>query len=249
MKSQLLRWMDPDRELRGAVEMLRNFCSYSWMRLRRWVTGVDRRLLAKYQADRPAVCRLQLGCGKNPRNDWLNSDLFPGAPDVMLVDVRLPLVFEGESFDRIFTEHMIEHLSWEQGAKMLKECFRIAKPGGVVRVATPDIHFLINLVAQPGDDLHQAYMKWSVDRHVPWAPGLDAVVVMNNFVRDWGHRFVYDEATLGEQLKRAGFTGVVRCRLNESAHEDLCGLENESRMPASFLKLETLVMEGTKPSA
>ncbi|MCB1211796.1 MAG: methyltransferase domain-containing protein, partial [Verrucomicrobiales bacterium] len=176
------------------------------------------------------------------------SDLFPGAADVMLVDVRLPLVFADGSFDRIFTEHMIEHLSWEQGAAMLKECFRIAKPGGVVRVATPNIHFLINLVAKPGDDLHQAYMKWSVDRHIPWAPGLDAVVVMNNFVRDWGHRFVYDEATLGEQLKLAGFSGVVRCTLNASDHDDLRDLENESRMPPGFLMLETLVMEATKPS-
>jgi hypothetical protein len=65
-------------------------------------------------------------------------------------------------------------------------------------------------------------------------------------VRDWGHQFIYDEKTLRLSLERAGFTNIVRCDLNHSEIDSFKNLENESRLPAGFLKLETLTLEGTK---
>jgi len=78
------------------------------------------------------------------------------------------------------------------------------------------------------------------------APYSDAAFVINNFVRDWGHQFIYDENTLRSSLERAGFTKITKYELNQSDHDALRNLENEKRMPDGFLKLETLALEATK---
>lgn len=48
-------------------------------------------------------------------------------------------------------------------------------------------------------------------------------------------------------MRAVGFAEVERCGLGESRHAALRGLEHEERMPPDFLRLETMVMEGTKP--
>ena len=62
------------------------------------------------------------------------------------------------------------------------------------------------------------------------------------------HRFIYDEKTLREVMLNAGFTNIVRCDLQESENPALRNLENEARLPLTFLRLETLTLEGSKPA-
>ena len=68
------------------------------------------------------------------------------------------------SLDYIFSEHMIEHVSYEQGASMLRECYRTLKPGGRLRLATPDYTFLHELYASEKSDLQLNYIKWSISK-------------------------------------------------------------------------------------
>ena len=70
--------------------------------------------------------------------------------------------------------------------------------------------------------------------------------VINNFVRDWGHLFIYDEKILRFSLEQAGFSNVIRCELNTSADEGLRDLEFEPRLPPGFLRLETMTLEATR---
>jgi hypothetical protein len=107
------------------------------------------------------------------------------------------------------------------------------------------LRFLIDLYNQPRSD----YIRWATDQFIPWAPIADRAFVVNNFVRDWGHQFIYDDATLSVTLRGIGFVDVVRQKLLESNVEALRGLENETRMPRGFLSLETLTLEASKPSA
>ena len=70
--------------------------------------------------------------------------------------------------------------------------------------------------------------------------------IINNFCRGWGHQFIYDEKILRLSLNKAGFCEIVRCPLQASADPLLRNLENEGRMPADYLRLETLTLEGTR---
>ncbi len=48
-------------------------------------------------------------------------------------------------------------------------------------------------------------------------------------------------------LESAGFSPAERRDLNESGDETLRNLENEGRLPQGFLRLESLILEASKP--
>ena len=205
----------------------------------------DRRIVARYLRN-AAEPKLHIGCGHNRMSDWLNTDHHPTSSDVVHLDATQPFSFADETFDYVFCEHMIEHISHSEGQSMLFECFRVLKKGGTLRISTPDLAFLIDLTRKEKSEIQLEYIKWSAATFVPGAPDDNETFVINNFFRDWGHTFIYDEDTLFDALIRAGFSSIVRCELQESVHPRLRHLENEARMPQGFLALESLTLEGTK---
>jgi hypothetical protein len=67
-------------------------------------------------------------------------------------------------------------------------------------------------------------------------------------MRQWGHTFIYDEATLAESMRAVGFVDVKPFKVLESDDPELQGLENVDRMEEGFLQLETMTLQGTKPA-
>lgn len=217
----------------------------------------DQGLITQYLDNSTTEKKLQLGCGRNWLEGWLNSDYFPRNSDILQLDVTVALPFENDTFDYIFSEHVIEHISYPEGAYMLEECFRVLKPGGVLRVGTPDLAFLVNLYREDEaarhsrTQLEQEFLEYFLaneikDREINAPVDFDTYLI-NKFVRAWGHEFIYDEKSLRHMMKTLGFTEITRCEVMESAHQALCGLENIDRKPPGHIALETIVMESTKP--
>src|SRR3954451_18626949 len=92
----------------------------------------DKGIVDRYLA-RHKVRKLQIGCGDNLHDGWLNADLFPRSASVIHLDATALFPFGDESFDYVFSEHMIEHVPYEQGLRMLSECHRVLKRGGKIR--------------------------------------------------------------------------------------------------------------------
>ena len=218
----------------------------------------DQGLITQYLDNSTTEKKLQLGCGRNWLEGWLNSDYFPRNSDILQLDVTVALPFENDTFDYIFSEHVIEHISYPEGAYMLEECFRVLKPGGVLRVGTPDLAFLVSLyredevASQSRTQIEQEFLEYFLaneikDREINAPVDFDTYLI-NKFVRAWGHEFIYDEKSLRHMMKALGFTEIARCEVMESAHQALCGLENIDRKPPGHIALETIVMESTKPA-
>jgi predicted SAM-dependent methyltransferase len=166
------------------------------------------------------------------------------------MDVTRPFPFESDSFDVAFTEHMIEHLSFQDGQKMLRETFRVLKPGGRLRVATPNLANLIRLYDGQKTDLQNRYISFSVQRYTPDIGIYRDTFVINNFFRNFGHQFIYDPPTLEEALRRAGFVNITPCEVGHSNHQQLRGIEQHGQdITDEFNRLETFVLEADKPSA
>ena len=134
---------------------------------------------------------------------------------------------------------MIEHISYPQGLFIMSECYRILKANGKIRISTPNLAFLIDLYKEDKSGLQQEYIKWATDQFIQYAPYAADTFVINNFVRDWGHQFIYDEKTPRSAMEKVGFTNITTFELNKSEAETLRDLEHENRMPESFLRLET----------
>ena len=43
------------------------------------------------------------------------------------------------SVDIVYHSHLLEHLYMEEGEDLIRECFRVLKPGGILRIVVPDL--------------------------------------------------------------------------------------------------------------
>ena len=212
--------------------------------LRRRLSGANARLLRDYQAsaDNP---KLQIGGGWRLLDGWLNSDI-ELSPGLFHMDATRPFPLDDGAFSYVFSEHMIEHIDYADAGAMLRECHRVLRPGGVIRIVTPDLQAIVGLLSAPREGLASDYYAFFERHFLPPGHPLTEAAVANAFFRSWGHRFIYDEPTLRSLLEEAGFAGVVRRRLGESDHAALAGLEHESRYPPGLLDFESLALEATR---
>jgi predicted SAM-dependent methyltransferase len=210
-------------------------------------TWRDRRIEA-YLRDHD-VRKLQLGTGGNVYDGWLNTDVvdFKRKNEIVYLDARKPFPLPSASFDVVFSEHMIEHLTYEDGLGCLRESLRVLRPGGRIRIATPSIDRLIRLYDDTPSDVQRRYVRWSIESFVDGASAYLPGFVLNNFFRDWGHRFIYDTQTLPHALATAGFVDVEERRVGQSDDIRLAGLERHLEGTAEFNELETIVFEGRRP--
>lgn len=91
---------------------------------------------------------LNLGCGRTWRPGWVNVDFRSDSPHVLAYDLRLGIPFADASFDVVYHSHVLEHFSKRQGEFFVRECFRVLRPGGLLRLAVPDL-----------ENIARAYLK------------------------------------------------------------------------------------------
>jgi len=94
--------------------------------LKRNLRRVDSSIIESYFAERK-IRKLHIGCGGNILSDWLNSDFFPDSNAILHLDATGTFPFSDNTFDYVFSEHMIEHISYSNGFCMLRECHRVLK--------------------------------------------------------------------------------------------------------------------------
>jgi SAM-dependent methyltransferase len=84
---------------------------------------------------------LNLGCGSLYCSVpcWTNVDFVARGEGVMKHDLLLGVPFDAETFDAVYHSNVLEHFTEEQGVFLMKECFRVLKPGGMIRVVVPDL--------------------------------------------------------------------------------------------------------------
>lgn len=91
---------------------------------------------------------LNLGCGSRLHPDWTNLDLVATAPEVIVCDLLSGIPFDDNLFDMVYHSHFLEHLDRPSGRLLVKECYRVLKKGGLIRVVVPDLEYNANLYLQ-----------------------------------------------------------------------------------------------------
>lgn len=94
---------------------------------------------------KPKSTKLNIGCGDHFHPDWCNLDVRSQNPAVIEFDVRRGLPFNDDSFDVVYHSHVLEHLTAADGERLMQECRRVLRPGGVLRVVVPDLETIAAL--------------------------------------------------------------------------------------------------------
>ena len=109
---------------------------------------------------------LNIGCGSSFHSDWINLDAAPVSPQVIAHDLRAGLPFPDDHFHAVYASHVLEHLPREPAQRLLGECLRVLKPGGIARIVVPDLETITRTYLQclegalRGDAESQARYDW-----------------------------------------------------------------------------------------
>lgn len=197
------------------------------------------------------IIKLQIGCGDNILEGWLNTDL-NSSREIAYLDAGGNFPLPNNSVDFIFSEHLFEHLNIVQQKNMLKESFRVLKRGGVLRIATPSLDFLTDLHLNPLKSQNKKYTKWAVEK----IPGLFSVklnvndenvfhnYVINHFFKAWGHQMIHDYRSIKSLALETGFLEVNQEKVGKSNFPELEGIEKHGNIiPEEINEIETMVVE------
>ena len=89
--------------------------------------------------------RLNIGCGSQFDPRWTNLDLVSTDDRVIQADITAGLPFDSEAFDFVYHSHVLEHLTPDQAVQLVQECWRVLRPGGVLRIVVPDLETICRL--------------------------------------------------------------------------------------------------------
>lgn len=109
---------------------------------------------------------LNLGCGTRYNNSWTNLDFVSTGPNVLAHNLLNGIPFKNETFEVVYHSHVLEHFSQKDGIIFLRECFRVLKPNGLIRIAVPDLEviareYIKNLeLALEGNDEASLDYEW-----------------------------------------------------------------------------------------
>ena len=176
------------------------------------------------------VHKLQIGAGFVNLPGWLNTDIEPG-PDQVFLDATKRFPIPDGTIHYIFAEQLIEHLRYEDGLTMLRECYRVLAPGGKIRLTTPNLLKLIQLFEQQKTDQMQRYITEKVKSDEWPESRRPETMILNLQLRSFGHQFVYDPALLSDSMAQAGFQAIGEFAAGESDDTELRGIDFRKNSP------------------
>ena len=233
--------------LQSQISRFRHSYNYKLAKVRKLATRASK--ISDYYA-RHAVVKLNIGCGPAIKSGWLNIDIDPRLEGAIYMDATQTLALRDASVHFAYSEHMIEHVRLGDAIAMLRELHRVLRPGGMLRIATPEMDKIVGLKNGKLDDQQENYVRLSntqfgseFERSSPQNP----CYAINRSFHEWGHQFIYDRSTLASVLSHAGFRDVVFRAIGQS---DICEFRNLETHGAysgeEFNRFETMIAEASR---
>lgn len=179
---------------------------------------------ALYDVVSEAKMKINFCCGGNLLEGWKNHD--------MDCDIRKPLPYANGVADYAAVEHGAEHITHQEAWNFFAEVHRILKPGGVFRVAIPDI----TRMSRKMTDEYRNAVKAGGHGDNP----IRAAIFSH------GHQAAWNQDLLITFLQAIGFK-AEKVEMGKSRHAALAGVEGHGKVVGqSVAEVETSCAEGTK---
>lgn len=201
------------------------------------------------------LSKLNLGCGVSFYKGWLNINYWQNIPELFYKDPNgvegtfllnwnlvkgIPL--ESDSVDICYHSHFLEHLSYEDGIRMIREVYRVLKPGGVHRLVLPDLRKWVNAYFCRDNFFFDQFRKMGVQKKDPveWPTNGS---VLTGMLHGHEHKAAWDFETLSHHLNASGFHEIKETFFQESVIPEIKEIE-----PYDYLRaVESLCVDSRKP--
>lgn len=187
--------------------------------------------------------------------------------DIILHDLRRGIPFPEEEFDVIYHSHFLEHLEKQDAFEFLKECWRVLKKGGIIRVVVPDLEAkilnyvseTIKLAKEEVKDLtaHQNAVHKLFDQMLMTTPGgtrqqshmirfFERILRGDTAKTGELHRWMYDKYSLKNLLSTVGFRDISLETASSSRVSDWKEFMLDANANGTPFHSDSLYMEGIK---
>lgn len=146
--------------------------------------------------------KLELGAGNRRMAGWTTVDI-SGASDLNL-DLTEQIPFPDNSVSIIYSSHMLEHFKLSELLKLLQECKRILKPGGIFSASVPNARIYIDAYYSPENFNPEVYCRYK-PAYI-YNSKIDYINYMAYM--DGHHHYMFDEENIVIILKKTGFKNV-----------------------------------------
>jgi len=196
------------------------------------------------------IIKLHLGCGGRVFDGWLNCDINLQAD--CYLDLNKTLLFKNNSVDYIYSEHVLEHFSYNQCKKILQECYRVLKPCGIIRTAMPSLDFYLENMFNNENQEIKDFIAWHKEnfQELKDLPN-NMYSIINFIIGSCGHKYVYTEQTFTELLSELNFKNIKQVQPGKSEFSELNNLETDLQGRQNNLNLnvhlaQTMSIEAQK---
>ena len=172
-------------------------------------------------------------------------------------DIRKRLKFATGSASLVFSEHVIEHVPWLQGFGFLQECLRVLEPGGVLRLAFPDVRRFLDfgmaseeikwnfLARRYCEAMGNDELRGEIIRQAEPDDKLRAAFLL--LLIGWQHQTAWTLDTAAAVLLTIGFKSVVPCSYGSSRHTGLVGVDGHHKDVGEKIAVwETTILEAQR---
>lgn len=149
--------------------------------------------------------------------------------EIHFADATKALPFNDTTVDYIYTSHMIEHLLRSDVESFLKECLRVLKVGGIIRISVPDLQLAVDTYVQNKDA--DAFMENILVEAPPISSMKQKFRLLVVGYRH--HQWMYDGDSLVKLLSKTGFQNVEVCKPGFTNMSDPDGLDLHERSEQS----------------
>jgi SAM-dependent methyltransferase len=190
--------------------------------------------------------KVNIGCGKNFPQGWLNTDLYPHFGAVWMNAAR-PWPIPDGSLSACLCEHMIEHVPKDIARSMMMNAFRALKPGGYLRVVTPELDAFARMTLNPDAPDTADYIAGL--RNFAGSGEIDLCDAVNQIFYDHGHCHIYTIDALSRMLKDIGFADLQFARGGHYVSPVFEGVDGHPRaIGARMNEIEAFAIEARKPA-
>ncbi|GAB3693526.1 hypothetical protein GCM10027592_13480 [Spirosoma flavus] len=184
----------------------------------------------RFFIDTNGYSKIQYGCGTKLLNEWVNVDSLPvellaawrrnQMPDAdqhpvelffyRTLDLTSRQPFADNCFEYGFCEDFIEHISQAESITFLSECYRVLKPGGILRMSFPGLEGVLK------------------NHYFGPTSYQSANVAKQDCYDQWEHIHFYSREELRLVATHLGYSNVTFTTYGTSDHAELHGLETRA---------------------